>query len=234
MDPEQNPTPVVENPIEVPPSDDGNVTPDAPKVEPVNPTPTVEPPKEPELFELPDGRKVDAVTLSKTWKEDFYPEYTRKSQELSKIKEGTAPIKTEPAKPVLDENWQPQSYAEIVDKAKEAIREDLAREEREQREAVAQIETAVTEQLTAVKAIEPTVNENALFQHALKYGFRDLRLAHQNMKDMADVVKKTQTVTSQNIAKRNDPVSITPGGTGGRPDPSQFATAKDYLRSLKT
>lgn len=41
---------------------------------------------EKELFELPDGRKVDASTLSKEWKENFYPEFTRRSQQLAEIK----------------------------------------------------------------------------------------------------------------------------------------------------
>ena len=53
------------------------------------------------------------------------------------------------------------------------------------------------------------------------------------MKDMSEVIKKAVKTTADNIQKRNDPVSITPGGTGNKPDPSQFATAQDYLRSLK-
>jgi predicted NAD-dependent protein-ADP-ribosyltransferase YbiA (DUF1768 family) len=40
---------------------------------------------EKELFELPDGRKVDSTTLSKEWKENFYPEFTRRSQKLADI-----------------------------------------------------------------------------------------------------------------------------------------------------
>jgi predicted NAD-dependent protein-ADP-ribosyltransferase YbiA (DUF1768 family) len=42
------------------------------------------------LFELPDGRKVDASTLSKEWKENFYPEFTRRSQQLADIKRAEA------------------------------------------------------------------------------------------------------------------------------------------------
>lgn len=38
-----------------------------------------------ELFELPDGRKVDKETLSKEWKENFYPEFTRRSQKLKEF-----------------------------------------------------------------------------------------------------------------------------------------------------
>ena len=39
--------------------------------------------EEAELFELPDGRKVDAATLQTEWKENFAPEFTRRSQELA-------------------------------------------------------------------------------------------------------------------------------------------------------
>lgn len=39
-----------------------------------------------ELYELPNGEKVDAQTLSKKWKEEFYPEFTRRSQALAEFK----------------------------------------------------------------------------------------------------------------------------------------------------
>ena len=38
-----------------------------------------------EVFKLPDGREVDAKTLSKQWKEEFYPEFTRRSQKLKEL-----------------------------------------------------------------------------------------------------------------------------------------------------
>lgn len=233
-----------EDTIEVVPSEDnGNVPADAPSVEPqqdpvaptepTEPVAPTEPTGEPELYELPDGRKVDAATLTKEWKENFYPEYTRKSQELAQVKQGTQPITTEPTQENLDE-WIPKSYAEIVEKAKLEMKLELAREQQEQEQQVRQIEDAVATQLTEVKAKDPTVNENLLFQHATKYGFRDLRLAHQNMQDMSAAIKTTQQNTVKNVQKRADPVSTgAPGATGARPDPSQFENARDYLRSLK-
>lgn len=218
---ETEPTPSVETPAE----------PVAP-TEPTEPVvPPTEPPAEPVLYELPDGRKVDAETLSKEWKENFYPDYTRKSQALA-AKE-TVPITTEPTKSSLDD-WQPTSYAEIVEKAKQEMKLELEREAIEREASVKAVEDAVSGQLTEVKTKDPTVNETALFQHAMKYGFRDLRLAHQNMQDMANAIKTTQQVTAKNVQKRTDPVSVTPGATGARPDPSQFKSAQDYLRSLKT
>jgi len=188
-----------------------------------------------ELFELPDGRKVDAATLSKEWKENFYPDYTRKSQELAKVKTNPEPLQDKPAETYYkDPNWQPKTYAEIIEAAKLEIRSESEKEELQKAEHIKAVETEVMNQLTEIKAIDPNLNENALFLHANKYGFRDLKAAHANMKDMSEVIKKTQTTTAQNIAKRNDPVSVAPGATGGgRPDPSAFENAVDYLRSLK-
>ncbi|HBZ37384.1 MAG TPA: hypothetical protein DEO59_02530, partial [Balneola sp.] len=46
-------------------------------------TPTEVTPEEPMLYETPDGRQVTAEVLQKEWKENFLPEFTRKSQALA-------------------------------------------------------------------------------------------------------------------------------------------------------
>jgi len=219
----------------LPSEDNGNVPAEAPSVEtkpeapveaPVEPTVT-----EPELYELPDGRKVDAETLSKEWKENFYPDYTRKSQELAKVK--TPELQdTKTANPYASPDYVPQSYAELIEVAKAEALKAIENKEQERINHQQAIETKVANELSEVKKLDGTVNENALFQHALKYGFQNLKQAHQNMKDMSDLAKKVQTTTAQNIAKRSDPVSASPGATGQRPDPSGFSTARDYLRSI--
>lgn len=195
--------------------------------EPVEPAKTAEP----ELYELPDGRKVDAETLSKEWKENFYPDYTRKSQALA-AKEQNLP-ETKPTNPLADPKYVPQTYAELAQIIREGTLQEIEAKEQARIEQGQAVENEVANQLTEVKKLEPSLNENALFLHANKYGFRDLRVAHQNMKDMSELAKNVQQTTAKNIAKRNDPVSISPGATGARPDPSQFANARDYLRSLK-
>ncbi len=216
---------VVHSEPEVTPSE---VTP-TPEVTPeTEPTPAVEPEPEVELYELPDGRKVDAETLSKEWKENFYPDYTRKSQALA-AKEVT---KTEA--PSTDPEWVPQSYEELLTVAEQRVFQKMEQKQREEIETRERVENEVVAQLETLKKADPTLNENALFLHANKYGFRDLAVAHQNMKDMNALVKNTQEVTAKNIAKRVDPVSTVPGGTGGsRPDPSAFSSAVEYMRSLK-
>lgn len=226
--------------IEVAPSaDNGNVPADAPSEQPKEQVPAVVEPAQPaepvvEMFDLPDGRKVDAATLSKEWKENFAPEFTRKSQALAEIEKAKDPIinKT-PEKPYQDPNWQPQTYAELIEISKQELKADLAKDQQAKIEQEKALEDAVTTQLTELKTADPTLNENALFLHATKYGFRDLKLAHQNMKDMSQLVKTVQKTTADNITKRVDPVSINPGAGGQKLDPSQFERAVDYLRALK-
>ncbi len=183
-----------------------------------------------ELFELPDGRKVDAATLSKEWKENFYPDYTKKAQALAAKEK---PLETPTPSKYADPNYVPQSYEEVLEEATNRALQKMEMKESERLAGQKAIEDAVETQLTDIRKTDPKLNENALFQHATKYGFRDLKAAYQNMTDMQAAIKKTQTTTAANIAKRNDPVSANPGATGGRPDPSQFASARDYLKSLQ-
>ena len=206
--------------VETEPTLEQPVTP----TEPQEPTAPVEP--EAELYELPDGRKVDAETVAQEYK-NLLSDYTRKSQELSQLKQPT------PVQPEIKEEWVPQTYEEIIEKAKQEVFKTFEQQEVEKRQAVEAIETEVATQLNDVKKLEPSINENQLFAHATKYGFRDLRLAHQNMKDMNLLVKNVQETTAKNIAKRQDPVSVQPGAMGAKPDPRQFGSAADYLRSIK-
>lgn len=201
----------------------------AEKVETVEPTePKVE------LFDLPDGRKVDAETLAKEFKENFIPEFTRKSQELAELKKGTINNNNKPEEnPYEDPSYIPQSYEEILKVAEDRALAKLDAREHAKIEQQQAIENEVVKQLTELKSLDPNLNENALFLHANKYGFRDLKLAHSNMKDMSDVIKKTQDITAQNIAKRADPVSTTPGAGGQKLNPDNFSSAVEYLRALK-
>lgn len=225
----------MENDIEAVPSEDnGNVPAEAPSVQPETVTPA-EPevkaqPAEPtpELYELPDGRKVEPSVLVDEYK-NLLSDYTRKSQALA----AQAPKELAPQEPTANPDYQPQSYEEIFQIAEQrALRAIEAKEQARIQEQQA-VENTVISQLNEIKTVDANVNENALFKHAMDYGFRDLKLAHKNMRDMADLAKKVQMTTSNNIAKRNDPVSASPGATGNKPDPSNFSNAVDYLRSLK-
>lgn len=230
--------------IAVAPSEDnGNVP--AETIAPVAPSETPAPvaptetetttpvaPTEPEMFELPDGRKVDAATVAQEYK-NLLSDYTRKSQELAAKTKAPETLPTPPQNPYADPNYIPQTYEEIIKVAEERALQAIEAKEQARIDAQSALETAVSTQLAQVKTIDPTVNENALFLHATKYGFRDLTIAHQNMRDMSEMAKKVKQTTANDITKRTDPVSVSPGATGARPNPSNFNTAIDYLRSLK-
>ncbi len=226
-----------------PNEEQGNVSVETETPEPVEVTETEAPavevekeaetPIEPviEKFKLPDGREVTGEELYKEHTEKLLPEFTRRSQELATLKQGKEIIK--PTNPLEDPEYTPKTYAEF---AAQIEAQTLAKiEAKEQTKATAQeaLTSAVEAQLAEVRKIDPSFNENALFLHATKYGFRDLKVAHQNMKDMSATIKAVKQQTAADIAKRADPVSVSPGATGARPNPSQFSTAIDYLNALK-
>lgn len=226
-----------EETVEATPSAEfGNIPVDAPNPEPTPVVEPVVPPVEPTvpeetLYELPDGRKVDADTLTKEWKENFLPDYTRKSQALAA--KGTEPLQTTPSENPLDNpDWVPGSYKELVQIAKESALKEIQEREQKSVQERTELENVIATQLSEIKATDSSLNENELFLHATKYGFKDLKVAHQNMKDMKALVKTVQDTTVKNIAKKNDPVSMSPGATGAKPNPSNFSTARDYMKSL--
>lgn len=234
-----------------PSAENGNVSvetePIAPSEQPIEPEvpETPEEPvqtqtEEPQLFDLPDGRKVDAQTLTREWKENFAPEFTRRSQELAELKKSQEYKPKETIEnPYEKPDYIPQNYEEIISVAEQRALEKF---EAKQQEALAQqqaIENEVSNQLTELKGIDPNLNENALFLHAneyrTKYGvsFPDLRSAYQHMKDVAQLTKSVQQTTARNVAKRQDPVSTTQGrATGTLPSPNAFSSARDYLKAI--
>jgi len=128
--------------IEVAPSaESGNVPAEAPSqpavetsatsTEPEVESKTPAVPEEPELYELPDGRKVDAATLATEFKENFLPEFTRKSQKLAELEKGPT-TETQPSKsPYADPEYIPQSYEEIIRAAEERALQTLDQRENE-------------------------------------------------------------------------------------------------------
>lgn len=182
---------------------------------------------------------MDGATLAKEFKENFLPDYTRKSQELARLQQapntpGITPPAA-PADPLQNPEYVPKDLPELAKIIRESTLKAIDERDMKAKAEQKAVEDAVSEQLKAVKTLDKDVNENELFLHATKYKFTDLRVAHQNMKDMAKIVKDTQQATARNVQKRADPVSVVPGGSGGqRQDPGQFENAREYLRSLPT
>lgn len=171
------------------------------EIPPTDTTPTDQNPTT-ELYDLPDGRKVDGKTLAVEFKEKFLPDYTRKSQELARLKNKPDPINNpDNANPISDD-WEPQSWGEVLEKAKAEVRNDLIREEQEKAEQAQLVETYVNSQLDEIKKIDPNLNEGQLFSHATKYGFTDLKSAHLNMKEMQQIRMTSEQNAIKNLNKR--------------------------------
>lgn len=240
------PAPVVAAPSPTPPAaveePAVEAAPAAP-AEPVIPAtevPAAVEPAAPQLYKLPDGREVDAAGLQREY-ENLLPEFTRKSQELAALKNPPSPL-TNPQEPAWkDPNFQPKDWAEAIEIAKqEALAE--VRNESQARQAAEQARTqAVEAQLAAIKTVDPKVDENALFEHAVKYGFNDLGKAHANMKALQEAVVATEQRVLKNVQTRaGDPIATTPtpapatDGIAALGNPANYRDARDFLDALKT
>lgn len=177
---------------------------DQPEETPEEETPS-EPPKEepsePQLYELPDGRKATPEEVLEEYKK-LQSDYTRKSQELSNYKKPGEP------KEYQKEDFEPKSYAELIEIAKQAALEEIEQKSLAEKEREQQLEQEIESKLSEIKKVDPNLDENKLFAHAAKWGFRDLSLAHQNMKEMNNVIESTKKQTIESIQKRSkDPVA---------------------------
>lgn len=203
-----------------------------------------------QLYALPDGRQVDAATLAKEWKENFLPDYTRKSQILA----GQQPQpQAQPQQPQQvinnpqqqtpvwqDPNWQPQDYPEILKAAVQYMKYEQQQEAQQQQQYAQQVNQFVDAQIAEIKQLEPNLSEELLFQHANKYGFSDLKMAYQNMKDTNLAVQRIQQQTVQNLQNRaNDPVAVKSGqqapvnGIDYRAVQDRSVSAIDMLRKIQ-
>lgn len=171
-----------------------------------------------ELYELPDGTKVDAKGLSEAWRDNFMPEFTRRSQELSVLKaKSTPPAAKEEqpsATPWSDPAWEPKTYQELIEaastKAKEEtwqkVLEESTRGEREQAERDAYISSEIEH----LKVLDPKVNVSAVMAHASKFAFPSLIPAFQNMKTIEEAERRAEERVLKNMKQRaGEPV-----GTG--------------------
>lgn len=211
---------------------------------PENPAPEAPQADADGLFELPDGRKVDAETLTKEWKENFLPEFTRKSQELAALrtpsekKDITQPNNGEPK--WKNPDYVPENYAEVIELATQEAERRQEAKARQATERTEQIRTQIEAEVASLKKIDPKLDENTLFAHANKYGFQDLTAAYTNMVDMRKVIVETEQRTVKNL-KAREAEEVSSGSSGATTpddgyDPgsmSQYQSANDFLARVR-
>lgn len=229
-------TPAVESSDPVVPTP---VTPSEPAAEPVVETVTPQEPQTPTeaLYDLPDGRKVPGSQVKAEY-ENLLKDYTQKSQRLAEIERAKNPQQTDVPEWQKD-GWVPGSYKEVVELAKQEAILDLKRQEEAAQNHSKEVMALVDSQIEELKKTDAALDENALFQHASKYGFRDLKSAHSNMQAIKQAALDAEQRTLKNVKSRGaDPVSGQPGITveSGAIDPNitqKYGSALEYFRAIR-
>lgn len=205
---------------------------ETPSEEPAKPavvveTPAADPAK-PEMFKLPDGREVDAAGLKAEY-EKLLPEFTRKSQALAALTGDKDPnINNLPE--WKREGYVPKSYAEIIEIAEKQALEKIASASEAEEKHRTEIAAKVDADVAALKAKDPKLDENALFAHANKYGFRNLALAYENMQEIKKVATVTEERVLQGAKKKIDPIAT--GGASGGGSQYRYAPATNAVEFL--
>lgn len=218
--------------------------PETPKVETpavveapvIQETPVVETPQAP-LYDLPDGRKVPGEVVKEEY-QNLLKDYTQKSQKLAAYENINKPKEDVP-------EWKrpeyvPQTYAEVIEIAQRQAIESIKNERLEEENRMKETAKFVDSQIAELRQTDPSLDENALFQHATKYGFRDLKSAHTNFRAIKDAELAAEQRTLKNLKARGiDPVTAAsaPGTDTGGIDYNAIAgrneSALDFLRRIK-
>jgi len=245
------PTPVsTDNPIpeeikvDEPVNDEGTSGEEVVSTEP-QPEPDLEPTPEvtPTLqeMELPDGRKVSVEEGMKIWKEHFMPEFTRKSQRLAEYEKSSHETveKGEIIPKWKEDDYTPSKYSEIIEIAKQEALKEIEAKQRMEEENKNNLEKMVNDTVAELRILDPKLDEKKLFDHAVKYGFNDLRAAHRNMLDMSNIAINIEQKTLTNVKARDAiKVSATPTKVETPTDEiispgNSFGGALDYYNNLK-
>lgn len=194
-------------------------------------TPVDTPVAEPEKFKMPDGRMLTGAEVKAEY-EKLLPDYTIKSQKLAELTKTDSNINNLPE--WKREGYVPKSYAEIIEIAESQALEKMAKAGQAEEAKRAEIATSIENTVAALKVKDPKLDENALFVHANKYGFRDLNMAYENMAEMKRVATVTETRVLQGAAKKIDPIATRAGaGSGSAPRYAPAGSATEFLARLK-
>jgi hypothetical protein len=172
-------------------------------------------------YALPDGKMVDAETLSREWKENFLPEYTRKSQELAAQKAKLQPVE-EPQPPAqapwANPEWQPGNYQELAEGVQQQVWKQILNAANAEEQQKQERDAYVQREIEEIKSLDPKADVHRVMSHAAKYAFQSLLPAFQNMKAMEESERRVEERVMNNMkARAQEPVGIPGGSLGGTP-----------------
>lgn len=186
-------------------------------------------------YELPDGKKVDANTLAKEWKENFMPTFTRNAQELAAIKAKVQPQETaKPTGPAPWSNpeWAPENYQQLAEGLQQQVWQQILDAAQAEERQKAERDAYVQREIEEVKALDPRADVNRVMAHAAKYAFPSLIPAYQNMKAIEDAERRVEERVMRNMQSRaQEPVGTSKVTSGGTPSfPPGVVTPMDKAR----
>lgn len=191
------------------------------------------------LYEMPDGRKLTADQVHAEYN-NLLPDYTRKSQELAKLtgkpnEQQGQPDPNDPLAKFKDPNYQPQSWAEVLEAAKLLVDNDLkakdeaTKKEQQEREAVSkQIDEAVAK----IKETDKALDEEDMFTYAAEKAKKGVQYAsvdalYDDYKAIRDARKQGMSEAHRNMQNRGArDVSVGAGSPSGGPAPIDLASLR--------
>jgi|TARA_R100001530_G_scaffold2201_4_gene3691 hypothetical protein len=157
------------------------------------------------------GRQLTGEQLREEYTK-LQADHTVKSQELAKINKSQAPPET-PQYEWQKPDWQPKSYAEILEANEQKAELKQQRIDAQTVEDKRLNDEVIDAQLTEIRKIEPNLSEDLLFQRATKLGSKDLMAVFKDMQDQKLAIKMTEQKIVKNIQQRGtDPVDPKGGG----------------------
>lgn len=207
-------------------------------------TAPAEAPLEPDKEVTPAASEpVTEPEQSASAEEDFYKsqyenlqkDYTRKAQELAELKRINSEPQPEDSLPwEKDPNYQPKSWKEVYDLAKQATLREVSpllsevEQSMREKEALAQARQAAEAEMTAIKAKDPKIDETAIYTHANKFGFASLQHAYDNLMYIRSLEKDVQAKVLKNLKNRaEEPIGI----SGATPVTDEAPSYQEIVQS---
>lgn len=185
------------------------------------------------LVKMPDGRMLTPDGAAQEYAR-LQAEFTRKSQRLAELER-----KSEEApkpKPWQQEDFNPQSWEEIMEHAANEAKERLRQEQEAQTTQEREREERLNAEIASIKQIDPTFDEEKVFTFANKrleqvgISYPSLAAAYKDWKMFEDAQKTAEkrAIEAQK-ARAADPVSAAPATNNAPAEPPPGLSRSEKL-----
>lgn len=168
------------------------------------------------LVKLPDGRLVTGEAAVEEYKL-LQAAHTKATQQLAELNRSKEP---EAVKPWQQEGYEPQSWDEVFNQAKEAAIAEIEARQSQKATQEQQAQATLDIEINAIKAIDPNLNENAVLEFANKRAndlglkYPNFTVAYQDYKmfNKAETLAEKRAIENRK-QREQDPINA--GASGG-------------------